>query len=60
MRVKDPTCGMELDQQDASGEATYQGQTYYFCCLACQRKFEHDPEAYLHATEANEHRTTGA
>lgn len=42
----DPVCGMQIEEQDAAGQADYDGRTYYFCSTACQRKFEDDPEQY--------------
>jgi Cu+-exporting ATPase len=47
MNVKDPVCGMEVEDQQAAASMNYQGQTYYFCCQGCQGQFEKDPEAYL-------------
>ena len=47
MNVKDPVCGMQVDDQQAAASMSYQGQTYYFCCEGCQRQFEKDPQAYL-------------
>lgn len=42
----DPVCGMVVDEQ-SSPASTYQGQTYFFCCVHCQKKFEDDPSAVL-------------
>lgn len=44
-QVKDPVCGM-IEPDSASGEATYQGQTYYFCSAQCRRQFEQIPERF--------------
>ncbi|HYU47184.1 MAG TPA: efflux RND transporter periplasmic adaptor subunit [Terriglobales bacterium] len=48
--VKDPTCGMEVDQgkAEAAGKVSkYGAKTYYFCSDQCKRKFEANPESYL-------------
>jgi membrane fusion protein, copper/silver efflux system len=48
--VKDPACGMEVDQgkAEAAGKVSqYGGKTYYFCSEQCQRKFQADPESYV-------------
>jgi YHS domain-containing protein len=44
--VKDPVCGMEVDEQKAAATAVYHGQTYYFCAQACKTAFEKDPSKY--------------
>jgi len=45
--AKDPVCGMEVDEAKAAATATYQGQTYYFCAVACKITFEKKPERYV-------------
>ena len=44
--VKDPVCGMEVDEAQAPAAATCQGQTYYFCNLNCKKSFDAEPEKY--------------
>ncbi|MBX5449618.1 XdhC family protein [Thermogemmatispora sp.] len=50
----DPVCGMIVEVAAARQCSTYQGQDFYFCCPACKRLFESDPQRYLapkaHAT----------
>jgi len=36
----DPICGMTVDIATARYTSTRNGQTYYFCCAACQSRFE--------------------
>jgi YHS domain-containing protein len=48
--TKDPVCGMQIDERQASGNADYQGQTYYFCSPGCQQKFEQNPDQYARKT----------
>ncbi len=45
--VKDPVCGMDIDPKHAAGSTTYKGKTYYFCAVACQKKFEAQPEKFI-------------
>ncbi|MCX7624000.1 MAG: XdhC family protein [Thermomicrobium sp.] len=45
----DPVCGMTVDPATARHVVEYRGQRYYFCCPACRRLFEADPESYLAA-----------
>jgi P-type Cu+ transporter len=44
----DHVCGMNVESATAAGQTEYQGQTYYFCSESCRKKFEADPQAYLH------------
>ncbi len=43
----DPVCDMQIEEQDAAGQAEYEGTTYYFCSSACQSKFEENPAEYV-------------
>jgi xanthine dehydrogenase accessory factor len=43
----DPVCGMEVEIASARHHSTHDGRDFYFCCPACKRLFEHDPQAYL-------------
>jgi YHS domain-containing protein len=46
MKVKDPVCGMVIEDSKAAAHGTYGGQTVYFCATACQKKYElqHPPD----------------
>jgi len=43
----DPVCEMLVDVATARFVSEHEGQTYYFCCPACKKKFEADPAKYL-------------
>jgi Cu+-exporting ATPase len=45
--VKDPVCGMTIDEKTAKGQSDYKGQTYYFCAAICKTKFDQDPAKYV-------------
>lgn len=45
--VKDPVCGMDVDETKAAATSDYQGTTYYFCAHACKKAFDKNPEKYL-------------
>ena len=45
--MKDPVCGMDVDETKAAGTTVYKGKTYYFCALHCKAQFEKAPEKYL-------------
>jgi YHS domain-containing protein len=50
--AKDRVCGMTLDTDKATAQSTYQGRTYYFCSLECERRFQAQPERYTQFTSA--------
>lgn len=44
--TKDLICGMDVDENNPPFTTVYMGKTYYFCCNACKREFEREPEKY--------------
>lgn len=44
--VKDPVCGMMINEEDAAGSITYKGIKYYFCAPACKVSFLYEPKKY--------------
>jgi len=53
--VRDPVCGMMVDESKAAATAEYKGKTYYFCAPGCKAAFEKDPEKYLSGEGGGEH-----
>jgi Cu+-exporting ATPase len=47
LNVKDPVCGMTIDEKDAAATSTYQGKTYHFCSAKCKEKFDKEPASYV-------------
>jgi YHS domain-containing protein len=45
--VKDPVCGMTIDEKTAPAKTEYQGKTIYFCAPICKTRFEQDPARYM-------------
>jgi YHS domain-containing protein len=45
--VKDPVCGMMIDEKTAAGRSEYDGTTYYFCAPICKQKFDQNPGTYV-------------
>ncbi len=43
----DPVCKMQVDESKAAATSEHNGKTYYFCAIACKRKFDENPEQYL-------------
>ncbi len=54
MKVKDPICGMTIEEKEAAATSVYQGKTYHFCSLSCKKKFDENPASY--AEEGKEER----
>src|SRR3972149_7063317 len=53
--VKDPVCGMDVDQESAAGRYEHEGQTYFFCNPYCLEKFKAEPTKYLTGAPAIPH-----
>jgi YHS domain-containing protein len=49
--MKDPVCGMQVDEKKANATSHYQGQKYAFCGKECKDKFDKSPERYAHAKQ---------
>jgi Cu+-exporting ATPase len=49
--VIDPICEMQVDPATAAGKFDYDGETYYFCSVHCQKLFQTDPAKYLAAAQ---------
>lgn len=43
----DPVCGVEVDPEETLWWASFRGETYYFCSLACCERFEKEPERFI-------------
>ncbi|MBI2486372.1 MAG: YHS domain-containing protein [Deltaproteobacteria bacterium] len=44
--VKDPVCGMEVEENKENEKSEYEGKTYYFCSKACKSAFDKNPKKY--------------
>jgi YHS domain-containing protein len=47
--VKDPVCGMMVDEKTAKIKSQYRGKTYYFCAQGCKITFDKNPGKYASA-----------
>ena len=45
-QVKDPVCGMMIEDKDAVATSNYKGNAYYFCSKDCKTEFDENPESY--------------
>ena len=46
-QVKDPVCGMIIEEEDAVTTSDYQGKRYYFCSEDCKGAFDQSSEDYV-------------
>ena len=52
--VKDPACGVEVDEKITSYKSIHDNKVYYFCCAPCKARFDKNPEQYVQK-ETNTH-----
>ena len=52
--VRDPVCGMMIEEADAAATSRHDGQTIYFCAIGCKEKFDAAPEKYLNGGSRGE------
>lgn len=45
--VKDPICGMNVEEKTAGFKSTYQGKIYYFCSPSCKEDFDKAPSKFI-------------
>jgi xanthine dehydrogenase accessory factor len=43
----DPVCGMMVETANARHQSKFEGSVFYFCCPACKRLFERNPQEYF-------------
>jgi Cu+-exporting ATPase len=46
-QVKDPVCGMMVDENSDGIVTEWEGKQYYFCSKHCKTSFENDPKKYV-------------
>ena len=44
--VRDPVCGMRVDEWTAEAASEYRGHRYVFCSYRCLERFDADPAEY--------------
>lgn len=44
--VKDPVCGMKIEEAKAKATADHNGKTFYFCAPGCKDKFVKEPQKF--------------
>jgi len=50
----DPVCKMHVNLSDAAASFDYRGETVYFCSVDCEKKFEKDPDNFMHGMSDEE------
>jgi YHS domain-containing protein len=44
---RDPVCGAVLDENTVKFKITHDGETYYFCCLKCKKRFKKHADKFV-------------
>jgi Cu+-exporting ATPase len=44
--MKDPICGMRVDEKKTNLKSEFEGTTFYFCSAGCKAAFDKDPRRY--------------
>ncbi len=45
--MKDPVCGMMVDEKKTKLKSDYNGKTYYFCAKSCKETFDKGPAKFV-------------
>ncbi|MBI4234581.1 MAG: YHS domain-containing protein [Chloroflexi bacterium] len=45
--VKDPVCGMNVDETKTAYKSDYKNKPYSFCSLSCKRAFDLKPDVIV-------------
>lgn len=53
--VKDPVCGMNVDEKTDAFKSQYMGKTYYFCNQSCKELFDKNPKRFAEGSEDRKH-----
>ncbi len=46
--MKDPVCGMMVDEKMTKLTSEHDGKMFYFCSTSCKSTFDRDPHRYGH------------
>ena len=46
--MKDPVCGMMVDERKTKLKTEHEGTTFCFCSAMCMTAFDKDPHKYAH------------
>ena len=53
--VKDPVCGVEVDEKTTRFKSLYKLNVYYFDSEACKAEFDKNPQKYTHESGVQHH-----
>ncbi|MDG6924927.1 MAG: YHS domain-containing protein [Nitrososphaerota archaeon] len=46
--MKDPVCGMMVDEKKTKLKSEHEGKMFYFCSESCKTAFDKDPHRHGH------------
>ena len=53
--VKDPICGMMVDEKKAKFKSDFNGKSFYFCAASCKATFDKSPAKYAGSSGTTGH-----
>jgi len=53
--VKDPVCGMNVDEKTTLHKTIHANSVYHFCSATCQNEFIKNPDKYLKTNGSTQH-----
>jgi len=53
--VRDPVCGMNVEEKTAAHKTIRENRVYYFCSASCQAEFIKNPGKYLSQATTDRH-----
>ncbi len=48
--MKDPVCGMMVDEKKTVYKSEHDNHTFYFCSASCKSTFDADPRKFTHTS----------
>ena len=57
--LKDPVCGMMVDEKAATWRSDHAGKTYVFCSPGCKKDFDRQPAKYATPAQTPKSLSTG-
>lgn len=51
--IKDPVCGMYINEEESAGSIIYQGKKYFFCAPGCKLSFVISPQKYIQQSSSD-------
>ena len=57
--VKDPICGMMVDEKTTKFKSDFNGKTFFFCAASCKATFDKSPEKFAKGSTGDKSKSCG-